>query len=344
MAGNHYVIIGNGAAGNKAAETLRKGDPEGRITVISAEPVHFIHRHRLAGFLAEEANIADLAVHPPSWYEELNLRLRLNQPVERVDFEDKSILLAHRERIKYDKLLICSGAKHRIPEYLSHFEKLLTKFSNGKHAIELKSMMPGIKRVTILGGDAIGLQLLNAFLPAGKDVTMIMDEYRFWPLESDAGSMDRLARALEAKGVKVVRNDHVTEVEKRGETKVVSTRGGVKVESDVVLVCSGMVPCLDFLADSGIDTQMGVLVDDKLRASVEDVWAAGECAQMYYEEIKDYRCQTGYQNAVRKGEKAALNALGADESAKLCEPGKLVVGGEEFITYGWKGFTLDETS
>jgi NAD(P)H-nitrite reductase large subunit len=342
MSSTHYVIIGNGTCGNHAADLIRKGDKDGRITIISAGPFHYAHRQNLAKYIfREDLSIEDLVVHPPEWYEERKITLRLNQPVVSVNTDEKYLLLAHRERVRYDKLLICSGARHRIPEYLSHFEALLTKFSTEREAFLLKAEMDQIKHVTLLGGDLVGLQLFSVLLPAGKKVTLIMDEFSFWPLEHDKQTIKKLSDAIEKKGVEVIRNDYVTDIEAVDNRKKVKTMGGFETITDKLILCSGLVPTLQYLATSGIDMQEGVLVNHKLESSVKNVWAAGECAQIYHEELKDYRCSSGFQNAYLQGEIAAKNILGGSESALLCEVGTITVAGEEFISYGWKGFTLD---
>jgi nitrite reductase (NADH) large subunit len=343
MAKSHHVIIGNGSAGNIAATFLREMDGDSRITIISAEPTQYLCRHRLARFLVEDRDLDSLSMYPPEWYIERKIRLRINQPVVRVNPLEKSLLLAHRERIRYDKLLICSGASHRIPEYLSHFKDLLTRFSNGEDALMLKARMDTIKHVTLLGGDCIGLQLLTALLPAGKKISLVMDEYRFWPLEFDDETKNRLSDALEKKGVEVIRGDYVTDIEKQNGRLIVSTREGVKIETDEAVVCSGMTPSLEYLGMSGIDIQHGVLVNERLEANVDNVWAAGECAQIYYPEVKDYRLSTGYVNAQVQGELAAKNMMGGSEQAALPETGIVMISGEKFRTYGWKGFSLDAT-
>ena len=343
MAETHHVIMGNGSAGNKAASLIREKDGDCRITIISAEPTQYLCRHRLACFLVEDRDLDSLSVRAPEWYIEKEIRLRLNQAVVKVNALEKSLLLAHRERIHFDRLLICSGASHRIPEYLSHFKGLLTNFSNGEDALILKGRMDKINHITLLGGDCVGLQLLTALLPAGKKISLVMDDYRFWPLEFDDETKDRLAAALEKKGVEVIRGDYVVDIEKRAAGLLVSTREGVKIETDEAVVCSGMTPNLEYLGMSGIDIQHGVLVNERLETNVDDVWAAGECAQIYYPEVKDYRLSTGYVNAQAQGELAANNMMGASEEAALPGLGIVMIAGEKFRTRGWKGFSLDAT-
>jgi NAD(P)H-nitrite reductase large subunit len=337
----HYIIIGNGTAGNAAAKVLRNNDKDSRITLISAEPTHFIYRHKLTHLLQENKDIYDFAVNPHEWYSEQKIQLRLNQPVVKVDTRKKQLLLLHRERISYDKLLICSGAKHRIPEYLSHYDKLITQFSNSLNALLLKSRLDKIKHVVLIGGDCIGLQLLKVFLQLKKKITIIMDKYRFWPLEFDESTKDRLVLALGQKGVEIIKDDYVVLIDKDKKGLTIKTNNDKVIFSDEAILCSGMTPNLDYLLDSGIDLQEGVLVNENLETNVKDVWAAGECAQIYYTEINDYRCSTGFENAKIQGEIVARNMFGETLNSELPKKGKVIITGEIFETYGWKGFSLD---
>jgi 3-phenylpropionate/trans-cinnamate dioxygenase ferredoxin reductase subunit len=170
-----------------------------------------------------------------------------------------------------------------------------------------------------------------------------MDEFRFWPMEFDEAVKSRLTAALQKKGIEVIQDDYVTELSRLDGTLTVRTRKR-EIKTDIAILTSGMVPCLDFLEDSGLDLQEGVLVNERLESSGDSIWAAGECAQIYYPEIKDYRCSTGYRNAEVQGELAAKNMLGGSEKAYLLEPGKVIIAGEQFLTYGWRGFSLDETN
>ena len=116
MAAEHYVIIGNGAAANGAADTLRRGDPEGRITLISDEFFPFYYRHMLRHYLVGDKEEEDLMVRPPSYYKENRIRLRLGQTVVKADLEDRTLYLKDMEKVHYTRLLLCVGSRPRIPE------------------------------------------------------------------------------------------------------------------------------------------------------------------------------------------------------------------------------------
>ena len=339
----HFVIVGNGPAGNEAAAALRGQDPKARITIISAAATHYLRPEKLAAFLVQPRHrLKDLYIHPYPWYEEQRIQLRLNQTVNRIAPEQKYVYLNHKERVRYDRLLLVTGARPRVPERLASLSSLLTRFATGADALLLKRGIARVKHMTMLGGDCIALELAQALLPQGVRLTFILDEYRFWPLEFDEGVKKRLADSLEKKGIEVVRDDLAVSVEPASDELLVKTRGGKEVKTDRACLSSGMVPAVDFLGSAGIDTQLGVLVDDHLQTSQPDIWAAGECAQVYYSELKDYRCSTGSVNAEQQGRLVAQNMLGAKETVKLPEPGRVTIAGEHFTTYGWKGFSLEE--
>jgi NAD(P)H-nitrite reductase large subunit len=339
-----HVILGAGAAGLRAAEVLRERRPDDRITLISAEATPFVERHRLAGYVVDKTALAELIVHPPQWYQERRLELRLNQPVVQVRPSDHTVLLAHRERLRYDQLLLCVGARHRVPPYLARFEELLTPFSTTADAIRLRARLPELRHLTLIGGDCVGLQLVSALLPAGKAITLVMDEYRFWPFEFNDPAKDRLSDAIVKKGVEVIRDDYVTSLVRQDHRIEVQTKSGRRFATDAAMLTAGLSPFLQFLLDSGIDLQEGVLVNDHLESSTPGIWAAGECAQVYHPELRDYRCSTGYVNARIQGELAARNMTGARETVALGPPGQVTVSGETFTTLGWKGFSCDETN
>lgn len=337
----HYMIIGNGDTGNNAAATIRKDDPDAFITIVSAQPTHYVDHSLLASFLLDKQDIKKLYVHPYTWYSENRVNLRLNQPVIRVDPQKREIMLAHNEIIHYDKLLIASGAKPKLPEPLSRYENMLTRFCTPVDLLKMRERLDVLKHVTMIGGDCIALHLAGSLLKLGKSITFILNEYYFWPMEFDESVKQRLIDSLIKKGVNVISEDITMEI-KSGEKGIdVHTKSGKIIKTDMACLTSGMIPSIDFLRDSGIDVQTGILVDQYMHTSVEDIWAAGECATVYYPELKDYRQTTGQINAQYLGVVAARNMLGEHKTVNLQEPGKITIAGEDFITYGWKGFSID---
>lgn len=336
-----YVIIGDGHAGNSAAETLRKGSPGSEIVIISSKPTHYFDHSLLATFLLDKKDITSLYVYPYTWYKENNIRLRLNQTITKVIPDKHELILAHNEHVYYDRLLIASGAKPKLPESLSRYKSLLTVFTDAVDAMKLRERLGTFKHVTMVGGDCIGLHLAGAMLKLGKSVTFVLNEYNFWPLEFDETVKSKLIGCLKKKHIEVVADDMTTEIVKDGAGLNVMTKNGKIIKTDLAFLTSGMVPNIEFLDGSGIDVQTGILVDEYMHTSAQDIWAAGECATVYYPELKDYRQTTGEINAKALGNISARNMLDEKKVVSLAEPGKITIEGEDFITYGWKGFSID---
>ena len=115
---DHYVIIGNGPAGNHAAATLRQKDKKAKITIISDECVPYYYKPKLTGFIADEIVKEDLMVDSPDIKD---VRIRCGQAVERIDPDSKMLFLQHMEKIEFSKLIIASGSRARVLPTMSGY-------------------------------------------------------------------------------------------------------------------------------------------------------------------------------------------------------------------------------
>lgn len=317
-ASEHYVVVGNGVAGNRAAEVLREGDPEARVTIVSDEATPFYFRHKLRDFVVGAADEDALLVRPLSWWSDRRIRLRLGQRVQRVDFASRTLYLAHMEKLHWTRLVICAGSRPRVPETLWQSRQHLTVLKTIEDARALRARFADVRHVLVAGGDLVSVRTAAAFLRAGRRVTFLVDRDAFWPLSPSAELRAELAAALRARGAEVVEDDEIALVEAVGEAREVTLRSGRRVRCDVVGAFFGLVPDVDFLIGSGIDQERGILVDEHLRTSIEGVWAAGDCAQVYNPELRNWWVSVGWGNAERLGEVAARNVLG--DAAKATGP------------------------
>ena len=316
----HYVIIGNGIAANRAAEVLRQNDPESKISLISREFFVFYFRHKLPAFVTGGISEDALPVHQPQHYKERNIRLRLGQTVKKVDLKEKVLYLKHMEKVHYDRLLICSGGVPHIPEVYYEYRPHLTTLKRLATARELRKKLPLIQRITILGGDLISLRLAAALIQSGREVTFILDDYAFWPVDAAPEIRSNLEASLKKMGANVISEDPMARVEQISDDEPhgykVVTRSGKEVYSQMVGAFFGFKPDVDFLIRSGLDIDRGILVDDKLQTAHEDVFAAGDCAQVYAPQLKNYWVSVGWKNALLLGEVAAHNMTGQGDHAE----------------------------
>lgn len=337
MPDKHYVIIGNGAAANRAADVIRSGDAEGRISLVSDEFFPFYHRHLLSRYIMGEKDEEALVVRPPSYYKENRIRLRLGQRVVRVDFQNSLLYLKHMEKIRYTSLLLSVGAKARIPEIHYAYQEHFTSLKTLADARAIRERLPGIKRLLILGGDVISVRVAENLKKAGKEVLFMIDRGAFWPLELSDPDRRQIASALTSKGMKVISGDAVTGVSREKSGKyVVRTDHEELKDLGMVWAFFGYTPDVDFLLGSGLDIERGILVDECLKTNIPNVFAAGDCAQVYNPRIRNYWVSIGWPNAEWLGEVAAHNMLGEALCIKRPEPRTLEFEGVTVSTSWWK--------
>ena len=120
---DHYVIIGNGPAGNRAADVLRENDTDARVTIISDESFSYYYRHMLPKFAVGTKTEEELIVRPFTVYKEKRIRMRLGQKVERIDPENRILYLKHMEKVNFTKLILAVGGTPRILPSLTSFKE-----------------------------------------------------------------------------------------------------------------------------------------------------------------------------------------------------------------------------
>lgn len=336
---DHYVIIGNGPAGNAAADTLRASDKLARISIISDEMFTFYYRHRLPEFLTGAMDADALTVRPYTVYKDNNVRMRLGQCVERIDPADKTLYLKHMEKVHYTKLLIATGGRAFTPPHLAPFRDSLCFMTRYTDALQLKPRIHDAQSILILGGDLISLNVQQQLLKAKKTVYFALNPDSFWPLKLTPGMAARIQKSLEKKGVASCVAGDIQDIARRKNGKLeVTLDSKCAFTVDLVGCFMGLTPNIEFILGSGIDTERGVLVDDRLRTNFPDVYACGDCAQIYNPALKDYWVSVGWHNAELQGRTAALNILGDNKVIKPLKQGVLEVEGLKVNTSWWKKF------
>jgi len=309
----HHVIIGNGMAGNAAAAVLREHDSECRITMVSAGALLFYNRYDLPNVFRGTDSWVDLLVHPPEYYEHNAISLRRKSPVIDVDSQRRVLVLAHREELHYDRLLLATGGEPYLPEKLKDARALMHTFGTYRAAMATRAALPEGGHVTMLGGDVMGLDLARTLIETGHKVSVITNERTFWPHEVDDDRRPRCYEALERMGIEVCDHgevDRIAEGVSGMPARHIVFTSGREQYADVVMPFFGIAPNVDFMSGSGADMERGILVDKHLKSSSENIWAAGDVSQIWSPESKSYRFYYGYRNVRRMGETAALNMCG----------------------------------
>ena len=317
MTEEHFVIIGNGPAGNQAAFTLREKLPDARITMMDKEIVRCYKPNLLPEYIAGKVTEEKLFVSPFELYKSSGIKLRLGQKVVDVNFENREITLDHKEIIRFSGLILALGGKPRIPEPLLPYRDLmftLKTIGDAKHWIQ---NLGKVESVLIIGGDLTSFAVAKALLHLRKEVRFILNEDAFWPVRYNNEIYEQAAHQLTQKGVEVLACRKVKGIGRLSEHVLQVQVDDREIEAGMVGAFFGLLPDVKFLARSGIQMERGILVDEYLNIGFEGVYAAGDCAQVYHPGIRDYWISIGYDNAVNLGRIAALNMAGEKVQADV---------------------------
>ena len=272
-----HVVVGGGPAGIFAIETIRDLAPKDDITLISDEPAY--SRMVLPYFMAGEIPEEHVFTGKDHYFERLKVKT-LVQRVSRVDPEGKTLALADKSTVPFDTLLIATGSspiKVDIPGASGPGVSNLWTLDDARTIL---SRIKGKKaRVVFVGAGFIGFIVLNALAKVGCELAVVEVEPQILPRMLDRQSALLATKWLEKKGIACHVGVRATEIGDRGGQKVVMLSDGRTLTCDLVVIAVGVRPNLDFVKDSGIRTNHGILVDDHLRTNAPDVYAAGDVAE-----------------------------------------------------------------
>ncbi len=303
------LILGGGAAGNAAAETLRREGYQGPVTLLDEDPAGPVDRPNLSKeYLAGTAPEAWIPLRDKTWYAEHDIELVLGRKAASLDIEARRVRLDDGSERNYGALLLATGAAPiRPPIPASGIPVLYLRTLADSRAI-IAAALKG-KRVALIGAGFIGLEVAASLRTRGLDVHVIAPETVL--LERAMGpQMGRWVQTLhEDKGVVFHLGETAREFTADG---VVLTSGGV-VPADFVVVGVGVRPNDSLAREAGLRTDRGILVDAWLQTSAADIYAAGDVARFPDARTGELVRIEHWVVAQRQGQTAARNILGLRE-------------------------------
>ena len=308
------VIIGAGQAGGQAAYSLRLGGYEGAITIVGDEPAPPYQRPPLSkAYFKGEMEAERLFLKPLDYYAEHKVELITGKPATRIDTARKQVVLADGTQLDWDKLIIATGSRPRkLPIPGADLEGV-TELRTLADVDRLKRLAaPGAKMV-VIGAGYIGLEAAAVGRQLGLTVTVLeaMPQVLsrvagpeigafYTRVHREAGTDIRLGVKLEA-------------FEGLGRVSGVRLAGGEVVAADFVLAGIGVLPNLELAQEAGIACANGIIVDEHMRTSHPDVFAAGDVAWRPLVHYGREGRLESVHNAIEGGKIAAAAILGAGQ-------------------------------
>lgn len=307
----NHVIIGNGPAGVIAAETLRKTDVNSKIVLIGDEPEPPYSRmaipYLLVGDIQEEGTYLR---KDKNHFAQMGIDLVVGR-VTKVDSAKKQIILKDGGQFNYDRLLIATGSHPVAPPIpgmdLPGIYPCWT-LEDARHIAKL--LKPG-SRVLQMGAGFIGCIIMESLANSGVKLTVVEMGNRMVPRMMTEGAGGLIRKWVQKQGVEVHVSTRVEAIEQgQGGTLHVRLSDGAVLDVDMVISATGVRSNISFLEGSGINTDVGVLVDDQMRSNIPEIFAAGDVAQARDFSTGKMTVNAIQPNAADQARIAALNMAG----------------------------------
>jgi 3-phenylpropionate/trans-cinnamate dioxygenase ferredoxin reductase subunit len=309
-----FVVVGGGLASATAVTELRSSGFTGRIIVYGAEHHLPYERPPLSkGYLLGNDQLEAAFVHPSEWYDEQEVDLRLGVEVTDLDPGAHTVTAGGRTQA-YDRLLLATGASPRRLSMADASGAPAAYLRTIEDSNRIKDALQHGQRVAVVGGGWIGLEVAAAARSYGCDVVVL--ESLDLPLLRVLGlEVAQIFADLHRKhGVDLRTGITVSAVARDSERAVVHLGDGTVVEADLLVVGVGVAPNTALAEAAGLTCDNGVVVDEHLRASAADVFAAGDVANAYHPLLGRRVRVEHWDNAIGQGRMVAHSMLGREET------------------------------
>jgi 3-phenylpropionate/trans-cinnamate dioxygenase ferredoxin reductase component len=308
-----FLLVGGGLASAHCAAELRKRGAEGSILLAGREPEPPYERPPLSKeYMRGEAGREDAYVNPPAWYEENGVELLTGINVMSLDPAARTAKLQGGEEVAFGKALLATGAMVnilRVEGAENEGVHYLRAFGNSD---AIRADAEAAEHVVLIGGSYIGTEVAASLTAKGVKCSIVMmeDVALSRTFGEDAGHW--FQQRLEAHGVTVHGGEELEAFEGDGRVKAVLTKSGKAIECDTVVVGAGVRPDAMLAQRAGLEVDDGIVCDSKLAASVDGIYAAGDCCS-YDSVVHGRRIRVEHWDvAMQQGMHAARNMLGED--------------------------------
>ncbi len=282
----------------------RELDPDCRITLVTDERLRFYSRLNLTRYLSGEVPRERLFDFDDAWYASQDIEVLTESRAISIDPVAKRVVLASGLECAYDALILAHGSSASLPRFYRDDLQGVVPLRTLEDAERiLEACRPGT-RAAVIGGGVLGIEAAYGLVTRGAAVSVFECAPRLMPRQLDAEAAALFAELVREKGIEAYTGVEVLALLGAGRVEGLALADGRRFEADLVVVSTGIAPNIDWVKRSGIDCRRGVLVDDRMQTSAEDVYAAGDVAE--------WRGQVVglWSNAVEQAKVAAAGAVG----------------------------------
>lgn len=330
------VIIGNGISGITAARHIRKFS-DFQLTVISSETEYFFSRTALMYIFMGHMKFEHTKPYE-DWFWKKN-RIELKKAyVKKVNVEEKKLITNSEEEIEYDQLILATGSVTNKRGWKGENLKGVQGLVSKQDLDLLEENTVNCKQAVIVGGGLIGVELAEMLHTRKIPVKMLVREDAFWGNILPKPEANLISNHIKKHGIEILHQTELSEIiaDENNRVRKIITSNGEEIDCDFVGITTGVKPNIDFLKNSSIEVDKGILVNEYLETNCKDVFAIGDCAQQ--------RTKIGNRNTIEAvwytgrmmGETLAQTICGNKTPYK---PGNWFNSAKffdiEYQTYGW---------
>lgn len=274
-----YIVVGASAAGISAAKTLRELDKDAEIILVSKDE-NVYSRCILHHYISGHRDIEALDFTDRDFFEKYNIEWKKGLEVKSIDDREHVIVLSNGESLKYDKILLATGASAFIPPVENLREaKNVVGLRNLEDAIKIKEEAEKVKNVVVLGAGLVGIDAIAGLAFKDLNVTLVEMGDRVLPIQLDKYASSKYEKRFEDAGVKLklgVRAEKVL-IDENKNPKALLINTGEEIPCELIIVATGVRSNVAFLKDSSIETdRFGLIINEKGETNARDVYGAGD--------------------------------------------------------------------
>lgn len=309
-----YLIIGASAAGLAAAESIRKYDSEGSVTILTEEDYLPYSRPSISYYLKGKVKESNMALRKPAFYKQNNIAVVTGAKVTAIDRHSKTVK-AGRKSYAYDRLCLATGSVPFVPpmENVSGKANALT-FLDLAAVKEIKQMANEKTRAVVIGAGLIGMKAAEGLVKICKSVDVVELAPRVLPSILDEKSSKQVKKHLEDNGIKFhLENTVVKAVSKGKQITAVTLKDGKKLACDLLILAVGVRPCTELAEKAELEVNRGIITDTQtMQTSDSNIYAAGDCCVSTDMLDGSKKIIALWPNAVQQGTVAGAQMAGAD--------------------------------
>ena len=315
-----YLILGCGPAGISAAKAVRGKDKKGEIVVVTEEKGPPYLRPLLTELIMGRADVAGIVDPQAQDLADRGIQVRHGNRAAKVDSAGNRVIFADGAEEAYDVLLLATGGKPEIPPVLRKDHPAILPFDSLEDTLRIADRVPRSGTVAVYGPGFLGIVTSSALRKRGNDVVWFQPDLTRvgYPIsgELEANILDSVRNT----GVRILDGQDIAAIRDAGEgIEIESTEKGERVRCVAVVVATERIPAIGFLSGSGVKTGTGIVVDDSFRTSDPNIFAAGDCAELFDEKTRTPRINFGWRSALKQGRLAGENMAGAGKRFVLEE-------------------------